>query len=74
MTLEIQYKLKNNPNYLRYIRQNSNWYKILNRNPNLFKKFEEEVKEAYQLRPTDRISKALDTIELLQNVISTLKK
>lgn len=74
MTIEIQYKLKNNPNYLRYIRQNSNWYKILNRNPNLFKKFEEEVKEVYQLRPTDRISKALDTIELLQNVISTLKK
>ncbi len=74
MTIEIQYKLKNNPYYLRYIRQNSNWYKILNRNPNLFKKFEEEVKEVYQLRPTDRISKALDTIELLQNVISTLKK
>ena len=74
MTIEIQYKLKNNPNYLRYIRQKSNWYKILNRNPNLFKKFEEEVKEVYQLRPTDRISKALDTIELLQNVISTLKK
>ena len=74
MTIEIQYKLKNNPYYLRYIRQNSNWYKILNRNPNLFKKFEEEVKEVYQLRPTDRISKALDTIELLQNVILTLKK
>ncbi len=74
MTIEIQYKLKNNPYYLRYIRQNSNWYKILNRNPNLFKKFEEEVKEVYQLRPTDRISKALDTIELLQSVISTLKK
>ena len=34
----------------------------------------EEVKEKYKLRPTDRISKALDTIELLQNVMSTLKQ
>lgn len=73
MTLEIQYNLKSNPNYLNYIRENSNWYKILNRHPNLFKQFTNEVKEKYNLRPTDRVVKALETIELLQNVLSTLK-
>lgn len=73
MTLEIQFKIKNNPYYTKYIRENSYWYKTLNRNPFLFKTFEEEVKTNYHLRPTDRISKALDTIELLQNVVSTLK-
>lgn len=73
MSLDVQFKLKNNPNYIRYIRENSNWYKILNRDPSMFKMFEDEVKEKYKLRPTDRISRALDTLELLQNVVSTLR-
>lgn len=73
MTLEIQFKIKNNSNYLRYLRENSYWYKILNRNPSSFKNFEEEVKEKYGLRPTDRIEKALETFSLIQNMISNLK-
>lgn len=73
MTLEIQYNLKSNPNYIKYLRENSNWYKILNRNPEMFKQFVEEVKIKYKLRPADRITKALETIEVLQNVLSTIK-
>ena len=73
MTLDIQFKIKNNPNYLRYIRENSLWYKELNRNPESFKIFEEEVKEKYKLRPSDRLEKAIQTLELLQNVMSTFK-
>ena len=73
MTLELQFKIKNNPNYIRYLRENSYWYKILNRNPLTFKKFEEEVKEKYGLRPTDRIEKAIKTFSLIQNMISNLK-
>lgn len=73
MTLDTQFKIKSNPYYQKYIRENSYWYKILNRNPNSILQFEEEVKTVYKLRPADKISKVLDTFELLQNVISTLK-
>ena len=73
MTLELQFKIKNNQNYVRYLRENSYWYKILNRSPESFKKFEEEVREKYGLRPTDRIEKALEAFSLIQNMISTLK-
>lgn len=73
MTLEIQFKIKNNPNYVRYLRENSYWYKILNRNPNAFKQFEEEVKERLGLRPTDRIEKAIEAISLIQNMVTSLK-
>ncbi len=73
MSLELQFRIKNNPNYLRYIRENSIWYKWLNRDVSLFPKFEEEVKEKYGLRPGDRITKTLETIELLQNIFATLK-
>lgn len=73
MTLELQFKIKNNPDYLRYLRENSYWYKLLNRNPLMFKNFEEEVKKTYQLRTSDKINKTLQMIELLQNVVTTLK-
>lgn len=73
MTLDIQFKIKNNQNYVRYLRENSYWYKILNRDPSSFFKFEEEVKEKLGLRPTDRIEKALDAFSLIQNMISSMK-
>lgn len=73
MTLEVQYNLKSNPNFIRYLRENSHWYKLLNRNPLLFKKFASDVKEEYGLKPASRIAKALETIEVLQNVISSIK-
>ena len=58
MTLDIQFKIKNNPYYQRYIRENSIWYKILTRNPEFFREFEERV---------------FNTIEMIQSVISSLK-
>ncbi len=73
MTLDLQYKIKENEYYLRHLRQNSNWYKLLNRNPNNFKFFEEEVKEVYKLTKADKISRTLDTIEMLEKVLSTLR-
>ena len=73
MRIDIQYKIKENEYYLRYLRENSNWYKLLNRNPNNFKAFEEEVKRVYKLTKADRISKTLDTIEMMEKILSTLK-
>lgn len=73
MNLELQFKIKNNPNYQRYLREHSYWYKELNRNPSSFSLFEEKMKEDYQLRPSDRFSRVIDTIDMLQTVLSTLK-
>lgn len=73
MRLETQYTIKSNPNFIRYLRENSNWYKLLNRNPDMIKVFIEEVKEKYKMRPTDKIYHVLETIEVLQNVFSTIK-
>lgn len=73
MNLDVQFKLKSNPNYIKYLRENSYWYKILNRNPEMFQNFENEVKEKYKLRPSDKITKALEMIEIFQNVITNLK-
>lgn len=73
MILDIQFKIKNNPHYQRYIRNNSYWYKILNREPNRFKEFEEQVKTEYGLRPTDKLNRMLETVEMLQTLMSSFK-
>ena len=73
MTLDIQFKIKTDPNYQKYIREHSNWYKILNRNPEAFPVFEEEVKEVYKLKPSHRITKMLDNLEMVSALMSNLK-
>ena len=73
MEIGLQFKIKENPNYLKYLRSHSYWYKLLNRNPSNFKIFEEEVKKEYKLTRADKISKTLDTIEMMEKIVSTLK-
>lgn len=73
MTLEVQFKLKNSPLYIKYLHENSYWYKILNRNPDMFDDFVNEVRTNYKLRTTDKINKALSTFEMISSVISALK-
>lgn len=73
MNLIIQYRLKTNRNYIRFLRENSHWYKFLNRSDSYFKDFDNEMKIVYQLRPTDKISKAIDTFDMIQTVLSSMK-
>ncbi len=73
MTLEVQFRIKNIPYLERYLRENSEWYKILTRNPKAIADLEEAAKEKYGLRTTDRIGKILDTVEMLQALMSSVK-
>ena len=68
MRLDLQFKIRSNPDYQRYLRSHSYWYKILNRNPNIFKSFEDELKEQYKLRKIDRLGRTLETV--IEYVIS----
>ncbi len=73
MTIDLQFKIKNNPYYQQYLKEHSYWYKMLNRDPSSFQTFVEEVKDAYQLRPSDRFTKMLETFEIMQSLMSNLK-
>ncbi len=72
MPLEIQFKLKENPLYIKYLRENNIWYKKLNRNPELFDEFVSEMKTKYKLRTTDKIEKIVDTIDLVSNLFNNM--
>ena len=64
MRIDVQYKIKSNPNYLKYLREKSKWYKYLNIHPNNFRQFENEVKDVYKLSTIDRLAKTMEMIEM----------
>ena len=72
MPLEIQMKLRSNPMYKTYLRSNSIWYKKLIRNPSSFKEFVSEMKEAYQIRPIDKVSKTIDALNVVSNLFNNM--
>ena len=73
MNIELQFKLRSNPLFFKYLHENSYWYKILNRHPDKFNDFIEELKSNYHLRPTDKLKKAVDTVDMLSSVLSAFK-
>ncbi len=65
MRFDIQLKLKENPLYIKFIRENSYWYKTLNRNPDMFNNMVSEMKEKYKIRTTDKINNIVDGVDLI---------
>ena len=72
MNLEIQFKIKQNPYYISYLRSHSYWYKILSREPMKLKEFENNAKQFYKLRKSDKLSKTLEYIEIFQSIMEQM--
>ena len=73
MNLDIQYKVKSNLNYIKFLRENPSWYKYLNRNPIYFNDFEKEMKIRYKMTPKDkldRFSKNMDKVLQIIDIFS----
>ena len=73
MQVETLLKIKSNPNLYRYLRENSYWYKYLNRSPLSLKDMEEEMKEKYKLRPTDRLENVSNTIKIIESFLEVMR-
>lgn len=73
MELDLIMKIKNDKKMYDLLKENSYWIKELNRNPESYKRFVSEMKAKYRLRATDKISDAIDNIDLLTTVLETLK-
>lgn len=73
MEYYLQEKLDSDKNFKKYLAENSNYIKYLNRNPENYKKFMREMKEKYKERGVDKLSDAINTIDIISSVIDTLK-
>lgn len=73
MQLITLYALKGDEKMHKFLKENSEWYKLLNRSASNYQTFVKAMKKQYKLNPTDRISGVLDNIDLISSVIETVK-
>lgn len=73
MDLIAQNKLFSNPKMSDLLKQNSYWFKDLNRNSDNLDKFISAMKDKYELNPTQKLEKVIDNIDLFSSVLETLK-
>ena len=66
-------ELKKDKRMLDLLKYNSYWLKDLNRDPTSIKIYKVNMKSKYRLRTTDKISDAIDNIDIISNVLSALK-
>lgn len=70
MYKEVKEKLDKDPRFKKYLRENSNWYKELNRNPSSYDNFVKEMKKKYKLRTIDKVDNFVDTVDLVTKIIN----
>lgn len=73
MTIDAQLIIKNNPYIYNYLRENSYWYKEINRNPLVLKEMEEEIKKYYRLNFSDKLNDLSKKINMLNMFMNILK-
>lgn len=73
MDVATQIKIRSNPYLYQYLRDNSSWYKALNRDPNSIREMEAEMKNIYKLNLTDKIGNLGQKIEMIRTFIDILR-
>lgn len=70
MRKEVLDKLKENKKYHNFLRENSNWYKQLNRDPENYNLFISKMKEKYKLRTIDKVDNFVDSVDLITKIMN----
>ena len=73
MIISLQMEIKSRKKYYNYLKENSFFYKELNRNPKYFNKFNDYIKNKYHLKITDKLQSTKDNIELITSMLDILK-
>ena len=73
MSIDIIMKINEKPLEKQFLRENSYWYKYLNRSNYYYKFFIKDMKEKYKLTPTDRINKVANDINMFKTFLEVLK-
>ena len=73
MNIDIQMRINSDQRLRSYIRENPIWYKYLNRNPDNFNNFVYNMKDKYKLKTSDKISKTIDNLAMIEAFLDVLK-
>ncbi len=69
----LQEKYNEDKKFKRYLDENSQYVKYLNRNPENYKNFIKEMKELYKERPSDKLNDAINTIDIVSSILGNLQ-
>ena len=72
MDIETQLIVRSNPNLYRFLREESYWYKYLNRSDANLKEFKTFIKKKYKLGTLDKIENGINTLDLVSNIVKNL--
>lgn len=73
MHISISKEILENEKNLQHLLEHSYYIKQLNRNSDNFRFFLKDMKAIYKERATDKISGAIDTVEMVSTLIDSLK-
>ena len=73
MQLYNQIYFKNNIKEYNYLKENSWYFKYLNRGTKNYNDFVKDMKVKYKERATDKLSSAIDNIDIISSIIDTIK-
>lgn len=73
MQLHNQIAFKQDEKNYIYLKNNSYFFKELNRGVIDYKKFDSEMKIKYKERTTDKLNSVMDNIDLISSVLNVLK-
>ena len=73
MLIETRIAIKNNPYYYNFLRDNSYWYKALNRSHDNLKLMDEEVKDYFKLNFSDKLNDLSNKINMISTLIDLIK-
>lgn len=69
----LQMSFRENPKMFELLKQNSYYFKGLNRGVVDYKKFVSDMKIKYKERPQDKLESIMDNMELVSSVLNVLK-
>ena len=72
MRTETLIEIRNNPYYYNYLRENSSWYKLLNRDISYLKEMEKEIKDYYKLNLSDKINDLNDKLNIIRTFMDIM--
>lgn len=73
MDVKTQIIIRSNPDLYRFLREESYWYKYLNRNPNMVKEVEKRMREKYKINMEGRLDKINRSINLINGLMEIMK-
>ena len=73
MSFDIYMKINEDPVKKQFLRENSYWYKYLNRSNIYYKDFIKDMREKYKLTTFDRLNKISNDINMFRTFLDVLK-